>query len=93
MESLFYAFIILIIGFALGVWFSNRSKTPADPEAAARTAAQMRTEDRLEVTQLLKAGRKIEAIKEVRERARVGLTEAKAIADHLEMNDPASGIG
>ncbi len=93
MQSLLYALLILAIGFGLGYWFANRSKAPADPEASARAAAQMRTEDRLEVTRLLKAGRKIEAVKEIRDRMRVGLVEAKAIADHLEMNDPASGIG
>ena len=88
-----FAILLLAIGFALGRFSALRGHAPADPEAPARAAAQMRTEDRMEAARLIKEGRKIDAIREIRQRTNAGLAEAKAIADHLEANDPASGIG
>ncbi|MGB7404143.1 MAG: hypothetical protein WA906_00495 [Pacificimonas sp.] len=85
--------ITLGVGFAAGRISGRRGAPPPDPHEAARTAAQMRTEDRLAVSALVKEGRKIEAIKETRERLRCGLAEAKAVVDHLEASDPATGIG
>ncbi|MBV7257191.1 hypothetical protein KCG44_10395 [Pacificimonas sp. WHA3] len=93
MDGVLYAFAIFGAGFGFGVWWTKRGQVPADPEAAARAAAQMRTEDRLHVSTLIKEGRKIDAIREVRSRTRCGLKEAKEIADHLEASDPATGIG
>lgn len=93
LETLAFALLLLAVGFALGRWSKRGPAVPPDPHVGARAAAQLSVEDKLAVTSAIKAGRKIEAVKIARERTRLGLREAKAVVDHLEANDPASGIG
>lgn len=96
MFDIIMALALLFVGFMMGrASMKGKAPTlaPPDPDAAARAAAQLDTEDRLAAAQMIKEGRKGDAVALIKRRTRLGGRDARAIADHLEAHDPATGIG
>ncbi len=78
--------IALVVGFVAGRVTAGDRERP-DPARAARLSSQLASNVRAEAVLLLRAGKKIDAIKTIRAGSGHGLKDAKGIAEHIQANE------